>query len=137
VLKLRTPLLVILGHVRCGAIKAAISDYRDEDSWPIREKLDRLQLPLRALAAEPDQDAAWRRGVELNVDYQVSLALKRYAARIESGDLTVAGFVYDFADEYGRGRGRAILRNLNGETNPEKLTAFMAMDGGEESNASH
>ena len=117
---LKTPLLLVLGHTRCGAIKAAMSDYRDL-SWEIIRELNGLHLPLLKNAGEADSEHAWLRNVESNVDYQVDLALRRYGEDVKAGRLVVAGCVYDFADLYGRGRGRILLINVNGVTDAAKL----------------
>ncbi|MES2697117.1 MAG: carbonic anhydrase [Verrucomicrobiota bacterium] len=122
---LKTPLLLVLGHTRCGAIKAAMSDYRSL-SWEIIRELNGLHLPLlksvgSSTAADPEQ--AWLRAVENNVDYQVDLALRRYGDDVKSGKLAIAGCVYDFADLYGRGRGRILLININGTTAAKDLAA--------------
>lgn len=112
---LKTPLLLILGHTRCGAIKAAMSDYRKE-SWEIIRELNGLHLPLLMCGRAGDEDAVWLRAVEANVDYQTDLAIRSYGKEVEAGNLAVAGCVYDFADLCRRGRGRILLINLNGVT---------------------
>lgn len=115
---LKTPLLLILGHTRCGAINAAMGDYSGL-SWEIIRELNGLHLPLRKCAAvtqNADPEQAWLRAVEHNIDYQVSLALRRYEEEVKAGRLAIAGCVYDFADLYQRGRGRILLINLNGVT---------------------
>lgn len=129
VLKLNTPLLIIKGHVRCSAIKAAMSDYSGEESMAIRECLDGLQIPLRSVNTSLDYEAAWLRGVECNVDYQVTNAVKRYEEKIAQGELIVAGCVYDFANAYGRGRGRIVLRNINGDTDQATLEKYTVAEG--------
>lgn len=117
---LKTPLLLILGHTRCGAIQAAMTDYRQE-SWEIIRELNGLHLPLLGAAGEPDAEKAWLRSVERNVDYQVHLAMIRYGEDVKAGTLAVAGCVYDFANLYQRGRGRILLMNLNGVTSPDGI----------------
>ncbi|MDX2227385.1 MAG: carbonic anhydrase [Verrucomicrobiae bacterium] len=117
---LKTPLLLILGHTRCGAIKAAMSDYRGV-SWEIIRELNGLHLPLLGSGGQGDDEKAWLKSVERNVDYQVDLAMLRYHEDVKAGHLAIAGCVYDFANLYGCGRGRILLMNLNGETAPEKL----------------
>lgn len=119
---LKTPLLLVLGHTRCGAIKAAMSDYRGL-SWEIIRELNGLHLPLLKNAGTTDPEQAWLRSVENNVDYQVDLALRRYGDDVKAGRLAIAGCVYDFADLYGRGRGRILLVNLNGVTAGAELAA--------------
>lgn len=49
---LRTPLLLILGHVRCGAVRTAMTNYSDE-SPALRRELDGLHLPRRDAYHEP------------------------------------------------------------------------------------
>jgi len=117
---LHTPLLLILGHVRCGAIKAALSDYGDEPFDIIRE-LDHLSIPLRHIKY-PNQspEMVWNAGVETNIDYQVNLAMKKYKSEFESG-LSIIGAVDDFTNSYKTGDGRLIIININGETDPEKI----------------
>lgn len=119
---LKTPLLLILGHTRCGAIKAAMSDY-GALSWEIIRELNGLHLPLLKAPRAADPEAAWLRAAEANVDYQVGLALRRYGAEVQAGTLTVAGAIYDFANLYGRGRGRILLINLDGRTDAPTLRA--------------
>ncbi|WOO40562.1 carbonic anhydrase [Rubellicoccus peritrichatus] len=117
---LQTPLLLILGHTRCGAVKAAMGDYRNE-SMQIIQELNGLHISLMDVDSASDKEAAWLHAVEKNVDYQVELAQRRYAEEVNSGRLVIAGCVYDFVNLYGKNRGRVILRNLNGETNPQKI----------------
>lgn len=59
--------------------------------------------------------------VERNVDYQVAQAIARYRERIANGRLVVIGGVLDLANQYGEGRNRLFLININGETDPAKL----------------
>lgn len=120
---LKTPLLLILGHTRCGAIRAAMSDYRSE-SWEIIRELNGLHLPLLRCEKQEDIEKAWLDAVEHNVDYQVDLAMRRYGAVVNAGKLAIAGGVYDFANLYGRGRGRIVLLNLNGVAGQEAIRAL-------------
>lgn len=123
---LKTPLLLITGHTRCGAIAAAMQDYSNESNAIVRE-LNGLHLPLFKIPREGDSEANWMRAVEANVDFQVSRAMRRYESLVETGTLTIAGCIYDFADLYGKGRGRLLLINLNGEQNHEAILASSAL----------
>ena len=49
---LHTPLLLIIGHVACGAVKAALGDYRTLSN-DTREPLDRLHLALDNTRKQP------------------------------------------------------------------------------------
>lgn len=60
-------------------------------------------------------------GAETNVDHQVDHAVKRYTGRVENGRLTVIGAIFDFGDLYGRGAGRQVIININGEKNSAVL----------------
>lgn len=121
VLHLHTPVLLILGHSHCGAVKAALGDY-SEEPFDIIKELDHLFIPLSKLKSKHmDFETKWIKGVQANVDYQVELALKKYEELVKEGKLTVVGAVDDFVGLYGSGEGRIIIVNVNGETNPEKL----------------
>jgi carbonic anhydrase len=116
---LNTPLLLIVGHVACGAIKAAAGDYSRE-SPVIRRELDTLQVPK----GEPGLGS-----VRLNVNNQVRQAMHKFEERVISGRLTVVGAVYDFNNEMRQGHGKLNIINVNGETNPAKIANLELMRG--------
>lgn len=123
---LKTPLLLITGHTRCGAIKAAMQDYSSESDAIVRE-LNGLHLPLSKSPRDGTDEENWMRAVEANIDFQVARAMRRYGKLVEQGTLAIAGCVYDFADLYQKGRGRLLLINLNGEQNHEAISATPAL----------
>lgn len=108
---LHTPVLMIIGHVGCGAIEASHSDYSKE-SAAIRRELDSLKL---CKGTNPKQ------GVIDNINYQVKVALKEFAKEIKDESLLVIGAVYDFRNEYGFGYNRLIVLNVNGEVRPDVI----------------
>jgi carbonic anhydrase len=114
---LATPVLLILGHVRCGAIHAASGDYARE-SPAIRRELETLGLP---------RGGDWLEGVRANVNRQVEAALAMFSAEVERRDLAVLGAIYDFANDLGEGHGRLVITNIQGESEPHALKAFIAM----------
>jgi carbonic anhydrase len=117
---LKTPILIIMGHSHCGAIKAVFSNYEDEPFDIIRE-LDHLSIPIRHIKHRKHHfEEEWIAIIELNIDYQVKLAIKKYHKLIENNSLMVLGIVNDFANVYDMGEGRLIIVNVNGITNPEK-----------------
>ena len=119
---LKTPLLVILGHVRCGAITAALGDYSGESFATIRE-LNNLCFPIGEVKQRNFKrfhDMVEEAVLE-NIHFQVELSLKRYRQKVESGELTVVGALYDFANLYGKGKGRVLIVNLNGLKNKEEI----------------
>ena len=120
---LHTPILLILGHTHCGAVKAALHNYSNETEG-IKEELDHLHLPLLPLVRCPSGnnfEKTWLDGVERNVNYQVQEAVNFYKPFIKEGKLAVVGAVYDFINAYGKGYGRLVIINVNGETDPKKL----------------
>jgi carbonic anhydrase len=116
---LHTPLLLIVGHVACGAIKAAAGDYSQE-SPAIRRELDTLQIP---------KGEAGLGSVKLNVNNQVRLAMYKFEEQVISGRLTVVGAVYDFNNEMRQGLGKLNIINVNGETNPARIANLEMMRG--------
>lgn len=123
---LNTPLLIIVGHSRCGAIKAALGDYSSEGPHIIAE-LDTLSPAIRhaSLSGTPEQQ--WLSGVISNVHQQVYYANKEFKADVESGKLTIVGVVYDLANDFNNGYGRLKIININTETNAEKFLQFPIM----------
>jgi carbonic anhydrase len=117
---LPTKILLIMGHSSCGAIKAAMGDYSGETKG-IKSELDNLKPVIAADDNVGDQNTRWSKNVERNVDYQVKNALELYKEKVQAKELTVVGAVYDFNDLYGKGRGRLVITNINGETAPDAI----------------
>jgi carbonic anhydrase len=119
---LHTPLLLIVGHTGCGAVKAAMSDM-SKLSEPIRKELEHLQVP----AADPKKapDVAWAEAVVANVNNQVAFSIKRFAREVHEGTLTVVGAVYDFRNDLGQGAGKLAVVNVNGNSDPERMVSFV------------
>ncbi len=116
---LHTPLLLIVGHVACGAIKAAAGDYSKE-SASIQRELDTLQIP---------KGDSGLNGVKLNVNNQVRWAMGKFEEAVIGGRLTVVGAIYDFKNEMRQGQGRLNIVNVNGETNSAKIARLDLMQG--------
>ncbi len=120
VLHLHTPILLILGHTHCGAVKAAMSDYRGETEG-IKSELDHLHLPLMGDDGKGSFESRWLKNVERNVDWQVAQAMSFYPDLIKEKKLVVVGAVYDFINAYGKGYGRMVIINVNGNTSPDAI----------------
>ena len=120
--ELHTPLLLIVGHTGCGAVKAALNK-TEELSAAIRSELSSLELPAARKGASPEQ--AWTDAVASNVNAQVALATEHFAEVVHSGELTVVGAVYDFRNELGKGYGRLQIINVNTNTEPPRIEAFL------------
>lgn len=112
---LNTPLLMIIGHTRCGAVKAAMGDYSSLEPNIIQE-LDSILPAIRKTTMTPGNDEAnWLAGVISNVNQQVLYAEKAFKSEVESGKLTIVGAVYDLANDIKHGHGRLKVVNLNGK----------------------
>jgi len=120
---LNTPLLLIIGHTGCGAVKAASGD-TSKLSKALQAELK--TLPVSKASAGKNENQAWAEGVVANVHYQVNSALKRYGKRVQSGALTVVGAIFDFRDDLGQGPGRLVIVDVNGNGEAERMEAFMS-----------
>lgn len=119
--QLNTPLLLVVGHTGCDAVKAALDDISKLDD-PIRRELEHLHAPLPKAGKKPDQ--AWTDAVVDNVHDQVRFALGRFAGKVHEGKLTVVGAVYDLRNELGQGAGKLVIVDVNGNTDAERLASF-------------
>jgi carbonic anhydrase len=115
ILHLHTPVLLIMGHTDCGAVKAFMKGYVKE-SDAIKRELDNMKPSLKAIAANEDFNAELIGNIKKNVDYQAGVAIERYSKLIEKGSLSVIGAVYDFQNAFGKGYGRLLIRSINGNT---------------------
>jgi carbonic anhydrase len=120
---LKTPVLFILGHTGCGAVKAAMGDYAKE-SEPIRHELDALKIAKRKEGVKDDDSAAWLEGVVDNVHDQVAAALVKFDEEVAAGTLTIVGGVYDFRNDMKQGAGKVVLVNVNGHKDAAKVASF-------------
>ena len=118
---LNTPVLIVLGHTGCGAVKAAMGKL-DELEPPIKAELAGIKLP------EPNPKAnerrAWADAVVANVNQQVDFAVGHFGKLLREQRVLVVGAVYDFRNDLGRGFGRISIVNVNGNTEPKRLRAF-------------
>jgi carbonic anhydrase len=119
---LRTPLLLVIGHTGCGAVKAAMGDM-SKLSAPIQKELEHIHVPKPTAGKSPE--GAWAEAVIANVNNQVETALKHFGKEIQAGQLTVVGAVYDFRNDLLQGAGKLTIVNVNGNSEPERMTAFV------------
>jgi carbonic anhydrase len=119
---LHTPLLLVIGHTGCGAVKAAMGDI-SKLSAPIQKELEHIHVPKPGAGKSPE--AAWAEAVIANVNNQVETSLKHFGKEIQTGQLTVVGAVYDFRNDLLQGPGKLTIVNVNGNNEPERMTAFV------------
>jgi carbonic anhydrase len=117
---LHTPLLLVVGHSSCGAVKAAMGDYSGLEP-AIKRDLD----TLKAIKGNAEDSRAVMRSVEQNVHAQVKFALEKFAPEVKAGKLAVMGSVYDFRNDYQQGHGRLVFVNVNGATDPASIRELM------------
>jgi carbonic anhydrase len=120
---LRTPLLLVIGHTGCGAVKAAMGDV-SKLSAPIQQELQHIHLPKPGAGKAPE--AVWAEAVIANVDHQVETALKEFGKDVQAGQLTVVGAVFDFRNDLLQGAGKLVIVNVNGNSEPERMSAFVS-----------
>lgn len=119
---LHTPLLIVIGHVGCGAIKAVYTGYSKE-SEAIKRELDALKLPPSNPKNEAGEELL--KGVSANVNNQVGYAVKKFNEEVKTGKLTVIGAVYDFQNALHQGQGRLVITNINGNTDTSHIMASL------------
>jgi carbonic anhydrase len=125
--QLNTPLLLIVGHTGCSAVKAAGGD-TSKLSKAMQAQLKGLRIPRGG--AGKNEKQIWAEGVLANVHNQVARALKKYGKRVQSGSLTVVGAVFDFRNDLGQGPGKFMIVDVNGNRDAERVQAFMAAVNG-------
>jgi len=109
---LKTPILLILGHSDCGAIKALLKGCSEERET-IKEEVEQMNHILANL----DNGGNIKNPspvIQSNVHSQVEIALKKYKNLIEKNELMVVGAYYDFANDLGKGYGKILILNING-----------------------
>ncbi len=121
VLHLKTPILLVLGHSDCGALKAFMKGYENiEDS--IKKEIDNLRpVGLSKEYTAENFEEILLLNAQKNIDYQVNFAVKTFKDLIRDGKLTVIGAYYDFKNEFDKGHGRMLILNVNGEKNRNKI----------------
>lgn len=119
---LQTPVLMVVGHTGCGAVRSALAPAATLGASARRE-LEGLKLSPARSGASAEQ--AWTEAVVANVHSQVTLAVEQFGARVHSGELTVVGAVYDVRDGLGGGHGKLHVVNVNTNVDAPRVEAFV------------
>jgi carbonic anhydrase len=109
---LKTPVVMIIGHSRCGAVAASMGGN-------LSELTDAVKGEIKTLSTNPKENLA--DNLVGNVHNQVDAVLKSYGHLVKQGKLVVLAGIYDFADDFHTGPGSLVFVNLNGERDPKKL----------------
>jgi carbonic anhydrase len=143
---LKTPVMLVMGHTDCGAVKFAThacitqskeiinlaksfdhlmkTDYSSV-SREIKSEILPLTIPIERgisdLRRIQDETKELAYLSQINVDYQIEKALKYYGNMVKEGKLTIIGGIYDFVGAYSKQLGRVLITNINGIINPIDL----------------
>ena len=119
VFHLKTPILLILGHSDCGAIKAYMKGFSNEiDSIKhILELFNQVGLET----GDGSDNGIVVKNILKNVDYQIDIAIKKYHDLIQNNELVVIGAYYDFKNDISSQLGELVFVNVNGEKNIDKI----------------
>ena len=121
--QLGTPLLFILGHTGCGAVKASMGGGTEKLPKAVQDDLRGIHARKRDPKKNDGDALTW--AVIENVHDQVSAALSRFGKRVHSGRLTVVGAVLDLRNDIGLGAGRIVLVDVNGNRDQKRIAAFI------------
>ncbi len=108
--KLRTPVLMIVGAPGCRTVLDAMADESGSAASA------NMGLPKGIGEAN---------GALLNVNNQVEGAILTFAGEVEAGRLAVIGAYYDVNNDLKRGKGKLVVTNINGETQPAAIKRIM------------
>jgi carbonic anhydrase len=123
--RLHTPVLLIIGHTGCDAVKSVLDKSAAKGKGPIVDELSHLELPERFRRVRQDEEwDSLTKAVVANVDAQVADAVEHFAPFVQSGELTVVGAVYDFQNDFEDGHGRLRLVNVNSNVEASRIEAF-------------
>ena len=127
-LHLKTPLLIVLGHTGCGAIKAALSDYREEDKAIQREVIGlvdsiRTAERDREIMKNSEENQKLAIYAQTNVDQQINQIIEedKLKGKVKNQELYVVGMIFDIHCVYGSESAQAYITNINGITDVSKL----------------
>ncbi len=128
ILHLNTPLLIILGHTGCGAIKAALSDYQKDDEAIQKEiigLLNVITLANQTTNVQQIDDENRRLAIyaQINVDYQINEVMSDFKIKnkVLSEELFIVGMIFDIHGIYGKEESRVYVTNVNGKTDVETI----------------
>ena len=100
VAELKVPLIMVLGHSACGAVKAAKQHIDAKDSLPgaIDGLVELIKPAVTQSASEPGDNLenAIRKNVEIGVD-KLKQSEPILAPRVKDGKLKIVGAVYDLS----------------------------------------
>ena len=121
--QLNTPVLLILGHTGCGAIKA-VMDHAKGHPPELQKELDAIKIS--AAKSDTTEELAWAQAAVVNVHHQVRIALDKFGPRVVTGKLTVVGALCDLRNALRNGYAAISIININGNSTENRVQAFVA-----------
>lgn len=119
--QLHTPVLLIVGHTECEAVKAAIEK-------PPLGRMAKAQIAKLKVHSSEKADPDLSRvndTVIYNIHRQVGKAVERFQPLVQTGALTVIGAVYDPHNVLKQGYGKLSIININTVTESASMRAFI------------
>ena len=107
---LETPILFILAHTNCGAVKAALGEY-NHCTPDIKRELDHL-MPAFVDLKSQDFHSKWVEWVEKNLDLQLEIAEEKFKNRIDEWKLTIIWAVLDIDNSYWKGLWKIHIKKI-------------------------
>lgn len=107
IIHLKTPILMILGHTDCGALKALRAGLKNEPNT-IKSELNHLMSAI-------DTKENLNKCISQNLEYQTQIAIEKYHTLVENKELLIISAIYDLKNEFGQGFGKLVVTNLNGD----------------------
>ena len=98
---LATPLIVVMGHEKCGAVTAALAAQQQQakELTGVRQLLEKVQPAIQDIDRDLPIDKQVALGVEANMRWSMKQIIEHADHRdaVKSGSVMVAGAVYELA----------------------------------------
>lgn len=127
VLKLKTPILAIMGHTCCSAVRKAFDDFSDETPG-IKKELSVLSNSFgecsKDFCCSEKSEEKFEKYGQMNVDMQIKYALEKYSDLVDKGELTIIGMIVDINETFHGQTCQIYIVNINGENNVDKIKSM-------------
>ncbi len=108
---LNTPILFILAHTNCGAVKASIKDYH-HCSLPIKRELNNIEPAIVEIDKNKSFNEQWIEWVKKNLDLQLEIAEEKFKDLVQAWKLTIIGWILDIDNSFGQGYGKLYIHKV-------------------------